>query len=317
MLRHALLHRRITRAIARMKASRLLYAYPWAALVVVLVTLVFIGYTLSVFPRASQPDQVSLIFEVMVAAMPAAGMFLIDRLRQDDRPAYLPLLCGLAALTLSMTTDALDEVVDMPGIYNLLFEGAFEIAGLGLVLLGLNVWIQQNRALKAQLRMLATTDFLTGCANRRHFMAALETEILRTQRSRRPLSLILLDIDHFKRINDLHGHATGDEVLVRVGQIVSSRLRGTDTLARYGGEEFAVLAPETDLAGAVTVAEKCRLALQGLHFDAAGEVSASFGVATLGLNESEESLLKRVDIALYKAKAAGRNCVFSAPEHSK
>lgn len=293
-------------------ASPWRHTFPWGAVAVLLVTLTFALYTYQEFPRVQALDQMSLIFEAMVAGMPAAGMFLIDRLRKDDRPAYLPLLCGLAALTLSMITDALDEVVEMPAIYNLLFEGVFQVAGLGLVLLGLNVWIQQNRLLKAQLRALATTDFLTGCANRRHFMAAMEQEILRVQRTQRPLSLILFDIDHFKRINDLHGHAAGDQVLVGVTELVRSRLRATDILARHGGEEFAVLAPETDLPGALGLAEKCRLSLQGMHFATAGEVTASFGVATRAMNESVETLFKRADISLYKAKAAGRNCVFGA-----
>lgn len=293
-------------------ASPWRHAFPWGAVSVVLVTLCFALYTYREFPRVAELDQMSLIFEALVAGMPAAGMFLIDRLRHDDRPAYLPLLCGLAALTLSMTTDALDEIVEMPGIYNLLFEGVFQVAGLGLVLLGLNVWTQQNRMLKAQLRALATTDFLTGCANRRHFMATIEAEMLRTQRSQRPLSLILFDIDHFKPINDRHGHATGDQILVAVSELVRSRLRATDMLARHGGEEFAVLAPETDLSGALALAEKCRLSLHGMHFGTVGEVTASFGVATQGANESVEALFKRADTALYKAKAAGRNGVFGA-----
>ena len=239
-------------------------------------------------------------------------MLLVRDLRADHLKAYRPLVIGQAALTFFMVTDVMDELVDMPEPYNMVFEGFFDIAGFAFLVLGLRRWIVYNETLKAQLLDLATTDFLTGAANRRHFDTALQTEVERTGRQPGAFSVIFLDVDRFKQVNDSFGHATGDRILIGVAQLIRTQLRKTDVFARYGGEEFAILLPQTQLEGALALAEKVRLALQKSSFADVGSVTASFGVATCDRNENPDQFLKRVDQSLYEAKAGGRNRVVAA-----
>lgn len=167
--------------------------------------------------------------------------------------------------------------------------------------------------LTEELHRLATTDVLTGLPNRRQLMFALETEVRRAARSGRPLTLALLDIDHFKAINDTHGHPAGDAVLVAVAEVLREVTRGGDLLGRFGGEEFAVLMPETTLDQARLAAERLRKAIVRRRMDypdgSAGHITVSTGVARLVGEEPLDRLVQRADAALYEAKAAGRNLV--------
>jgi diguanylate cyclase (GGDEF)-like protein len=170
------------------------------------------------------------------------------------------------------------------------------------------------RAANADLKRLANTDVLTGLANRRRFLEVLEGEIERAERYDRPLSLVLVDMDHFKQVNDTHGHAGGDQVLRAAAGVLRSVCRDVDLAARVGGEEFAILLPETAAVGAERVAERARAKIEGGHHRApsgAGfRITASAGVATFGLEvASAEALLQSADDALYRAKAGGRNRV--------
>lgn len=171
-----------------------------------------------------------------------------------------------------------------------------------------------NRA-KATLEQLANTDELTGLANRRHLMQKLAVEVDRAHRYHRPLSLIVLDLDHFKRVNDTYGHAVGDDVLRSAAQAMTRISRDLDLPGRMGGEEFAVILPETDGEGARTVADRMRLEIGRSLHEPEGEepfrVTASLGVATLlpGSELEGEELLQAADEALYRAKEMGRNRV--------
>ncbi len=172
---------------------------------------------------------------------------------------------------------------------------------------------QSNRALRvanAELERLATTDTLTGIWNRRHFEELVAAETQRGGRYGEPLSLLLFDIDHFKTINDTHGHLVGDQVLIALSHRVRDQLRGVDVLARWGGEEFVVLLPHCDGARAQQLAEKLRALIAAEPFPGAGRVTSSFGVAEYRPPESADAWLDRADGALYQAKAAGRNRVW-------
>ena len=172
---------------------------------------------------------------------------------------------------------------------------------------------QANQALRAanlELERLATTDTLTGVGNRRHFEQVMAAEIQRAGRYDEPLSLILLDIDHFKAINDTHGHLVGDQVLIALSHRVRDHLRGVDLLARWGGEEFVVMLPHCDGAQAQRLAEKLRALIAAQPFPVAGRVTSSFGVVEFRPPESADAWLNRADDALYQAKAAGRDRVW-------
>ncbi|HWJ93660.1 MAG TPA: GGDEF domain-containing protein, partial [Telluria sp.] len=171
---------------------------------------------------------------------------------------------------------------------------------------------EKERALMqsmAQLDQLAGTDALTGAWNRRHFHEVLPQELERAARYGHPLSLLMIDLDLFKSINDRFGHIAGDHVLQQVADCVRANLRKVDSLTRWGGEEFIVLLPDTTSDNAVLLAERIRASIAARPVEGAGHITTSIGVAQLGANESWEQWLARADAALYAAKNAGRNRV--------
>ncbi|MDZ4074822.1 MAG: sensor domain-containing diguanylate cyclase [Hylemonella sp.] len=182
---------------------------------------------------------------------------------------------------------------------------------LGRVWFFRDITIQKNH--ETALIQLARHDPLTGTANRRYFFERAEQEFMRSRRYQTPLSITLIDVDHFKHINDQYGHATGDEVLKLLSQKIGALLRENDLLARIGGEEFAILMPSTGLAGAALMAERLRLAIAEEASAVAGlmlHLRFSAGVTQLkAQDQSIEDCLRRADEAMYKAKQAGRDRV--------
>jgi diguanylate cyclase (GGDEF)-like protein len=174
-----------------------------------------------------------------------------------------------------------------------------------------------------QLERLATIDSMTGLYNRRHFLDQADAEWSRFQRHQRPLSMLMIDIDHFKQVNDRYGHAVGDETLIAVAQACAGGKRQSDIVGRLGGEEFAILLPETELAQAAIVADRLRAAIAGQVMTAHKvqfKVTASIGIAAASVSMSGiDALMRAADQALYQAKAKGRNCVvpWSPPESPK
>ncbi|MFZ2814283.1 MAG: diguanylate cyclase [Rhodoferax sp.] len=165
-----------------------------------------------------------------------------------------------------------------------------------------------------ELSRLASTDKLTGAWNRRRLEETLANEMERLKRYDHPLSMLILDIDFFKKVNDVHSHHTGDQVLIQLTNVVQSSLRSTDSLTRWGGEEFVVLCPNTTLSTAAMLAERLRERLAKTVFPNVGQVTVSLGVAECMAAETWEDWFKRADAALYRAKACGRNQVQIAPE---
>jgi diguanylate cyclase (GGDEF)-like protein len=165
---------------------------------------------------------------------------------------------------------------------------------------------------ETELRQLAATDDLTGALNRQPFIEMALHEMARVQRDGAPLTLLMLDIDHFKGVNDLHGHQIGDALLRAVTDTCRAHLRTVDLLARWGGEEFAILLPDTDLAGSRHVAERLRAVVSTLTIPAAtaaAHATVSIGCAAYTPDEDFDAALHRADLALYQAKAQGRNRV--------
>lgn len=172
---------------------------------------------------------------------------------------------------------------------------------------GTHLDITQQKQQEEQLRQLAATDPLTGAFNRRYFLDRIDLEISRARRYERPLALLMLDIDHFKWINDTYGHEQGDEVLRSITARVRQRLRHSDVLVRWGGEEFMILAVETTLQQAVALAETLWAELRDMPFAGIGPVTASFGVAEYQPGETLNHWLKWVDDLMYQAKTTGRD----------
>lgn len=181
--------------------------------------------------------------------------------------------------------------------------------------------VEQSRAEVAkqneQLTYLATRDSMTGCFNRRWFMETFEKIWQSGQRYRHPVSCIMVDVDHFKAVNDTHGHATGDDVLKQVAEVLLDTTRDSDVVCRYGGEEFCILLPHVDLAGAVVAAERYRQAISKLKFEDL-TITASLGCSDREQGcELAEQMLDQADQALYHAKRTGRNQVCRFDEIEK
>ncbi|WP_192954792.1 GGDEF domain-containing protein [Gallaecimonas mangrovi] len=175
---------------------------------------------------------------------------------------------------------------------------------------------RSRRASHRQLEQLATRDPLTGAYNRHALERRAEIELARSRRHGFPLSAVIIDADHFKRINDTFGHSVGDIVLQRLASLLSSNSRTQDLVARWGGEEFVLLLPDTNAENTLKVAEKMRDAVASTDFSDIAErlqVTISVGTAQLARNETMSELLRRADLALYQAKDEGRNCVKMAP----
>jgi diguanylate cyclase len=158
-------------------------------------------------------------------------------------------------------------------------------------------------------------DPLTALSNRRYFDTSLERELADAQARGAPLSLVMGDIDNFKKINDLFGHQIGDEILKMFARVLTDNVHSRDTVARYGGEEFAIILPETRLESAKQLTERMRSQVEGMELAVSesgqeiGKVTASFGVAELGPADDADALIQRADAKLYEAKCAGRNRV--------
>ena len=165
--------------------------------------------------------------------------------------------------------------------------------------------VEKNRLLE----VLSITDKLTGLYNRRKLDELLDDELVRARRYKVDVSIIMLDIDHFKRVNDTYGHAVGDDVLIALARLLRENTRDADALGRLGGEEFVVVCRHSDAGACMMMAGHLRESIAAHHFPAVGQVTASLGIASCRADDTAATLLARADAALYRAKAKGRNRV--------
>jgi diguanylate cyclase (GGDEF)-like protein/PAS domain S-box-containing protein len=182
------------------------------------------------------------------------------------------------------------------------YEARFVASGKGEILAIVRDFTKQKEAEK-----MAETDPLTNVYNRRKFSELLDQEMDRVERYNRSLSVILLDLDDFKKINDTYGHDTGDYVLKKISGLIKENIRRVDKLARYGGEEFIILLPETNLKGSMAVAERIRRVIENASLDKVGHITISAGVSAVTEGDSRQSIVKKADRGLYIAKREGKN----------
>ena len=252
---------------------------------------------------------------------------MVQRLNPESRGSARWLMLGgylIGAATLG--SRAVVSVVDPGAIPSFLGPSAFQGINFLFVLAVILVTsvgfllLHKERSEEAAQK-LALIDPLTGAFNRRTFLELAEKEIARTRRARGSLSLIMLDLDHFKQMNDRNGHLAGDEVLKGVVAITLTCLRKEDFLVRYGGEEFCILLPSVAIDRAAVMAERIREAVEQARFSFKGRalsVTISIGVTTLSMegNENVDTVVNRADEALYAAKKAGRNRVVAFPANT-
>src|SRR5882724_2900194 len=241
------------------------------------------------------PDLV--ITDVMMPKM--NGYELAERIRANPQTKFIPLILQTAAghnaedLRRGSEAGALGFITDLSD-FDLLLARARTLLDF--------------RAYLDTCEEEAFTDHLTGLANRRRFERQLEREVSRTLRYGRPICLLMLDIDNFKKLNDTFGHSAGDEAISRIGKVLREGTRGIDLAARIGGEEFALILVETSLEGGLEVAERLRIAIGSMPVPLAGHITASFGVAECPSSaQTVSDLLKSADGALYEAKRTGRD----------
>ena len=275
---------------------------------------------------ADATDTATLIFLAgsvliqLAAALVAVGqMRLVGRYRF----AWLAISLALTLMVQRRVAPLLDLVEGHADHYLSALVGLL-ISGLMLVgVLGLRALFAHMRRQERELIRLATTDALTQTHNRRHTLEMARQELVRQQRTGRPLALLVLDLDHFKHVNDTYGHATGDAVLVGFTQACRESLRAMDILGRLGGEEFLIALPETDEAQAVVSCERLREHIALLEIPAAAgavRITASIGIAVSTSQAGNPDtalaeLMHRADVAMYAAKSAGRNrCMVWRPE---
>lgn len=219
---------------------------------------------------------------------------------------------GVASLTDEDRRQAVDKHVSMKVVTDVKRDDTLVI-GLGVVLLSVLAtslwWMRKLRAINRQLKDLAQTDPLTGLFNRNGLYESFASDVARALRYGRPLSVILLDIDHFKRVNDELGHLVGDKVLMELGALIKRTIRGVDTVCRWGGEEFVVICHETPVQQAQELAERLLQAARTHAFAAGRPVTLSAGVTDLAQGDTPDTLVQRADEAMYQAKHAGRDRV--------
>ncbi|MBK7661735.1 MAG: GGDEF domain-containing protein [Betaproteobacteria bacterium] len=283
--------------------------------------LAYVGLMIAVTAGTVDTPAARMFFGSLVLACGMGGVAaLAAKPLADVTGSTRGLLVGSYALgALSLVTRAVGALADpqATGAHASFYLTMPLLAGYATVL-GASVafLLMQTERADFTAKLLASTDPLTGAYNRRTFLELMEKELSRARRFDTPLSLVMLDLDHFKRVNDTHGHLVGDRVLQRFADIVRGELRKEDVLFRYGGEEFCVLVPDVAGAGAVTLADRIRTVVERQPFRIDGQeipVTTSAGVAAR-IEEGPEDvdrLVNRADEALYIAKRRGRNRVAS------
>lgn len=261
-----------------------------------LVCLTMLVLTMAVAARVDQREAAFAVFFLIVPQMWL--VYSESAFRTAASVALFSLVTAILVQAFGLFEQAL--------VYQFAINVIAASAYFGLAVPGL---IADNQ----QLRRLALTDSLTNIWSRQSLIEQAQLELIRAERYRDPLSLIVFDIDRFKTINDQHGHPAGDEVLRKVAAAAQTTLRGTDLLGRYGGDEFVGVLPQTDLQQACDTAQRIRTALAEVKLASTEQnVSASFGVAEAARGESFNQIFERADRALYKAKTSGRDQVLSA-----
>ena len=186
------------------------------------------------------------------------------------------------------------------------FKFLFPILFINIALI-LTIAMQIKRYVRDQLEQIANYDALTKVYNRNFLYNVLDSELSRSDRYNKDFGYIIFDIDNFKKVNDNYGHDIGDLILIQLCRLCEGIIRKSDILGRLGGEEFVILAPETNLENSLNIAEKIRKAIEEYEFSSVGHITVSIGVAQYVSGDSRDTLYKRADIALYKAKYNGKN----------
>lgn len=301
----------------------------WRLPPVLIAIAALVAYRNKVHPSCQKAFLRALTFSVMAMVL---GMFSADLVHESGDPSLMAR--GIIICTFAISLASLSGARELLVIFGLPFLAALAwiayqsidlhpltsqlidvLMALFIALILSEIFFRIRRhqyELQGDLQQQATTDALTGLANRRVFEDRLGKELARSKRHGDPLSVVLGDLDHFKRINDSFGHEVGDKLLRQISEIIRGALRKEDLAVRWGGEEFLLMLPATDLDSAHEVAERIRSQIAAAPIPCDGQdvpVTISLGVAQLADDETIRELIRRADDAMYRAKSEGRNRV--------
>ncbi len=253
-----------------------------------------------------------VVAESLLASLTVGLLIFSQRFKGPKRVYYTMTIGGTLAFY-SFTADILDEFCCQPRLLSYFSEDLILVIALIFFAGAVYFSEKHNASVVTKLYTEANTDRLTNVGNRGFLSSQLTRFCKKSERYGTLLSVIMLDIDHFKEVNDVHGHVVGDSVLQELSRLITSEIREFDILCRYGGEEFIIILPETNLYGATITAEKLRHSVECHKFSGVPSVTASFGVSQRHKKEMALELVKRVDKELYMAKNNGRNQVSPYP----
>lgn len=284
------------------------YIYPFLILI---ASVVFIAIEGSFFDMQTSKNYFGFAAYGAISMIMMVALFAIQKMI-NIREVYLYLVVGFTFIYVSLLMCTMDKIYIYPSGVTDVMEDLFRLVGFGFVTVGIIKWIKYDEGIKDKLIALASVDDLTGIMNRRIFDIEFRREFNNAVRYKRELSLIMIDIDNFKEINDQHGHFFGDIALKMFALEASEHLRAGDIFSRWGGDEFCILLPQTDTSGAFEVAEKIRAVVKNVSVKTDKGVinfTVSLGIAGYQVGEDKDAseILERADKALYEAKEAGRD----------
>ncbi|MEE8588371.1 MAG: GGDEF domain-containing protein [Sulfurimonadaceae bacterium] len=283
------------------------YIYP---LVVLVLSVVFIMVEGNLFQRTVDVNYFGLAVYGSITFIMMLALFIVQKII-DIKEVYYYLLAGFSFVYVSLFTGTMEHIYTYPVSEVNILEDLFRLVGFGFVIAAIIKWIKHDEEIKVKLLELASIDDLTGIMNRRVFDIEFKRDFANAKRYNKALSLVTIDLDNFKAINDKHGHFFGDLVLKMFAKEVTSLLREGDIFSRWGGDEFCIILPETSGVNAMKVAEKIRFAVKNIHVKT--DKSPIYFTVSLGVTEFHNDdkdamiMIDRADKALYDAKNAGRD----------
>lgn len=283
------------------------YIYP---LVVLVLSVVFIMVEGNLFQRTVDVNYFGLAVYGSITFIMMLALFIVQKII-DIKEVYYYLLAGFSFVYVSLFTGTMEHIYTYPVSEVNILEDLFRLVGFGFVIAAIIKWIKHDEEIKVKLLELASIDDLTGIMNRRVFDIEFKRDFANAKRYNKALSLVTIDLDNFKAINDKHGHFFGDLVLKMFAKEVTSLLREGDIFSRWGGDEFCLILPETSGINAMKVAEKIRFAVKNIHVKT--DKSPIYFTVSLGVTEFHNDdkdamiMIDRADKALYDAKNAGRD----------
>jgi len=283
------------------------YIFPTLVLV---FTVLFLLVENTLIQVHSQVNYFDVSIYGSISLIMLLSLFIVQKII-DIKEVYYYLLAGFTFVYISLMTGTVEKIYVHHVTNIATLEDLFRLVGFGFVVVAIIKWIKHDEEIKVKLLELASIDDLTGIMNRRVFDIEFKRDFANAKRYNKALSLVTIDIDNFKTVNDKHGHFFGDLVLKLFAKEVTDLLREGDVFSRWGGDEFCIILPETSGVNAMKVAEKIRFAVKNIHVKT--DKSPIYFTVSLGVTEYKTEdkdamiMIDRADKALYDAKAAGRD----------